>query len=379
MADDAPQDGNDDKKDEHLRDLRAQIDEIDRRLVEILNERARVVVEVGKRKRDASAPIYAPHREAEVLERAMKANAGPLPDRTIEGVYRELMSGSFALEQPLRIGFLGPPGSFSHQAAVAHFGSSVSFEDLHDILGVFTEVRRGHVDYGLVPIENSTGGAVTEALDAFRDARGEVSIYAEVAATIRHSLLSNHEPRDVKKIHSKPEVFAQCRRWIATQYPQSELIPAASSSHAVRAVAQAYIDDPSQGAAAIGSALAGQLYGVKVLFSDIEDNPNNITRFFVIARQRAERSGDDKTTVMFSTENAPGALAQVLKTFADAGINLSHIDKRPSGRENWNYTFFVDAHGHRDEPIIAQTLRLLEHRCQELHVLGSYPRARRIL
>lgn len=365
--------------DDVLAEQRARIDSIDRQLVALLNERASVVVEIGKLKRSHDVPIYAPHREAEVLQRAMDANAGPLPDRTIEGVFRELMSGSFALEQPLRIGYLGPPGSFSHGAAVAHFGSSVSFEDLHDIEGVFTEVRRGHVDYGLVPIENSTGGAITEALDAFRDARGEVHIYAEVAMTIRHSLLSNNQPRDVRRIHSKPEAFAQCRKWIATQYPQAELVPAPSSSHAIRAVAESFRQDPSCGEAAIGSALAGQLYGVKVLFGDIEDNPNNITRFFVIARQRAERSGDDKTTVMFATLNEPGALANVLKTFADAGINLTHIDKRPSGRENWNYTFFVDAQGHREDPILAQTLRLLEHRCQELHVLGSFPRARRIL
>lgn len=362
-----------------LAELRVRINEIDQRLVALLNERAAVVVKVGEHKRAHDVPIYAPHREAEVLQRAMEANAGPLPDRTIEGVFRELMSGSFALEQPLRIGYLGPTGSFSHSAAVAHFGSSVSFEDLHDIAGVFTEVRRGHVHYGLVPIENSTGGAIAEALDAFRDCRGEVHIYAEVAMTVRHSLLSNNQPRDVKRIHSKPEVFAQCRKWIATQYPQAELVAAPSSSHAVRAVADAFKDNPEAGEAAIGSALAGQLYGVKVLFGDIEDNPNNITRFFVIARQRAERSGDDKTTVMFATPNEPGALANVLKTFADAGINLTHIDKRPSGRENWNYTFFVDAQGHRDDPILAQTLRLLEHRCQELHVLGSFPRARRIL
>lgn len=374
MTDEAnPQD------DGELDELRIRIDEIDRRLVALLNERAAVVVRVGEHKRKNDVPIYAPHREAEVLRRAMEVNAGPLPDRTIEGVFRELMSGSFALEQPLRIGYLGPPGSFSHTAAVTNFGSSVSFEDLHDIAGVFTEVRRGHVNYGLVPIENSTGGAITEALDAFRDCRGEVHIYAEVAMTIRHSLLSNAEPREVRRIHSKPEVFAQCRKWIATQYPQAELLPAPSSSHAVRAVAEAFRENPRAGEAAIGSTLAGQLYGVNVLFGDIEDNPNNLTRFFVIARQKAERSGDDKTTIMFSTANEPGALAKVLMTFADAGINLTHIDKRPSGRENWNYTFFVDALGHRDDPILAQTLRLLEHRCAELHVLGSFPRARRIL
>jgi len=362
-----------------LAPLRSRIDEIDRRLVNLLNERAQVVVEIGNLKRSNTAPIYAPHREAAVLRHALENNRGPLPDRTIEGIFRELMSGSFTLEQPLRIGYLGPPGSFSHAAAVAHFGSSVSFENMHDIEGVFTEVRRGHVDYGLVPIENSTGGAITEALDAFRDARGEVWIYAEVAATIRHSLLSNTEPSKITRISSKPEIFAQCRRWLATQYPSAKLVAAPSSSQAIREVGEAFAADPSSDSAAIGSALAGQLYGVKVLFSDIEDNPNNITRFFIIARQRAEASGDDKTTVMFTTPNEPGALATVLKTFADAGINLTHIDKRPSGRENWSYTFFVDAQGHRDDPILAQTLRLLQHRCGEMHILGSYPRATRIL
>lgn len=374
MAEDPPKDHN-----QPLAPLRARIDEIDQRLVELLNERARIVVDIGKLKRSNTTPIYAPHREAEVLRHALDCNEGPLPDRTIEGVFRELMSGSFALEHPIRIGFLGPQGSFSHAAAVSHFGSSVSFEDLHDIAGVFTEVRRGHVDYGLVPIENSTGGAITEALDAFRDARGEVGIYAELAVTIRHSLLSNSEPRDIQRIYSKPEVFAQCRKWLATQYPSAKLIASPSSSQAVIDVADECKVDPNCGAAAIGSALAGHIYGVRVLFGDIEDNPNNITRFFIIARQKAERSGDDKTTVMFTTKHEPGALSMVLKTFADAGINLTHIDKRPSGRENWNYTFFVDAQGHRDDPIVAQTLRLLEHRCQEIHVLGSYPRATRIL
>lgn len=365
--------------DQLLAPLRSRIDEVDRRLVDLLNERAKVVVEIGKLKRSNTAPIYAPHREVAVLRQALENNRGPLPDRTIEAIYRELMSGSFALEQPLRIGYLGPPGSFSHAAAVAHFGSSVSFENMHDIEGVFTEVRRGHVDYGLVPIENSTGGAITEALDAFRDTRGEVWIYAEVAATIRHSLLSNTEPSRIRRIYSKPEIFAQCRRWLATQYPSAKLIPAPSSSQAVKEVGEAYAADPSCDTAAIGSALAGRLYGVAVLFSDIEDNPNNITRFFIIARQKAEASGDDKTTIMFTSPNEPGALAAVLRTFADAGINLTHIDKRPSGRENWSYTFFVDAQGHREDPILAQTLRLLQHRCQELHILGSYPRATRIL
>lgn len=364
---------------EGLNELREQIDAIDRDLVELLNRRARVVVEVGKLKRDSGGPIYAPHREAAVLKRALEQNEGPLSDRTIEGIFRELMSGSFRIEQPLRIGYLGPPGSFSHVAATTHFGSSVSYENLREIGGVFTEVQRGHVDYGLVPIENSTGGAVIETLDAFKEVRTEVNVYAEVALAIRHSLLANCEPSQVRRIYSKPEVFAQCRSWLATQYPQAERIPAASTSQAVIQARTECDADPSCGSAAIGSSLAGKLYGVNVLFGEIEDNANNITRFFVIAKQQAKPSGDDKTSIMFTTENRPGALVDVLRCFDDNGINLSHIEKRPSGRENWSYTFFIDAIGHRDEPGMDRAVTAARKMSQELWILGSYPKATRIL
>jgi len=359
--------------------LRARIDEVDARLVELLNERAQIIVEVGQLKRNTGSPIYAPHREAAVLQRAIKANRGPLPDRTIEGVYRELMSGSFALEQPLRIGFLGPAGSFSHQAAAAQFGSSVSFEDLHAIEGVFTEVQRGHVDYGLAPIENSLGGGVVETLDAFRDSAANVRIYAEVLLAIRHALLANCEPSEVKRIHSKPEVFQQCRRWLATQYPNAELIAAASTSRAAETARAEQEADPTSGAAAIGSELAGQIHGLNTIFEHIEDDPNNVTRFFVISRQEAQPSGDDKTSIMFTTPDQPGALVRVLSVFEHAGVNLTHIDKRPSRRENWRYTFFIDAEGHaKDEPL-KSAVHFASSHCERLEVLGSYPRARRIL
>lgn len=366
-----------------LDDLRRRIDSIDARLVKLLNERSRLVVKVGRLKRKKNIPIYAPHREAEIIENVLRANRGPLSDRAIEGVYRELMSGSFALEQPLRIGYLGPPGSFSHVAAVRHFGSSVSFEDLHEIAGVFTEVRRGHVDYGLVPIENSTGGGITETLDAFRDAAGDIAIYAEVQLDVHHALLANCPPKAVRRIHSKPEVFSQCRTWLATQYPRAELIPAPSSSKAVVTAAEetkmAFQIGAEPGSAAIGSELAGQIYGLNVLFAKIEDNPNNITRFFVISRHRAKRSRDDKTSIMFNTANKPGALVSVLQVFHRAGINLTHIDKRPSGRTNWSYTFFIDAQGHRDDPPVAAAISEAASHCQSLTILGSYPRSKRIL
>lgn len=362
-----------------LQALRDRIDEVDAKLVELLNERARLVVDVGKVKQSTGTPIYAPHREAAVLNKVLKASRGPLPPGAVEAIYRELMSGSFALEHPLRIGYLGPQGSFSHQAATKHFGSSVSFEDMHEIAGVFTEVVRGHCHYGIVPIENSTGGGVVETLDAFREHGEKLSIYAEVLIAVHHSLLANCEPREVRRIHSKPEVFSQCRRWLSIQFPTAELIPAASTARAVQTAKAETLLEPGRGSAAIASVLAGQIHGVNTIFEDIEDDPNNITRFCIIAKQKAEPSGDDKTSVMFTTEDKPGALVRVLQIFDKRQINLSHIDKRPSGRVNWQYTFFADLTGHRSDENITAALDEVRGHCKDLTILGSYPRATRIL
>lgn len=359
--------------------LRRQINDLDEKIIALLNERAAAVVKVGETKRGTGIPIYAPHREQEVLGRVIALNAGPLSDRTVEAVYREIMSGSFALEQPLRIGYLGPPGSHSHDAAVKQFGSSVSFEDLHEVAGVFTEVIRGHCHYGLVPIENSTIGGVVETLDAFIEHGAEIRIYAELVLNVHHALLANCQPREIKRVHSKPEALGQCRNWLSTQFPGAELVPAASTSRAVQTAKAEHLLEPGRGSAAIGSVLAGQLYGVNILFEKIEDNPNNLTRFFIISKQEARPSGDDKTSIMFATPDKPGALVKVLQAFEKAEVNLTHIDKRPSGRVNWTYTFFVDAEGHRDDPKIQAAIDESMPHCKELHVLGSYPRARRIL
>ncbi|MBL4591619.1 MAG: prephenate dehydratase [Phycisphaerales bacterium] len=366
-----------------LSGLRAKIDELDKRLVDLLNDRASLVVDVGAFKRGSSTPIYAPHREAQVLSKAIGNNEGPLGDRTIEGVYREIMSGSFALEQPLRIGYLGPAGSYSHQASVKQFGSSVEYEDLRLIEGVFTEVRRGHVNYGLVPIENSIGGGITETLDALDKNAGQIRVYAEIQINIHHTLLTDCDPAKVRRIHSKPEVFAQCRKWLTTQYPNAALLPDASTSQAVKTAIdenrKAKEIDAEPGSAAIASSLAGEIYGLPVLFSRIEDNPDNITRFYVISREKALATGDDKTSMVFTTEDKPGALVEVLQAFHNAAINLSHIDKRPSGRENWSYTFFVDALGHRDDAAMGGAIEDARKHCKELTILGSYPRSMRIL
>ncbi len=367
---------------------RDRISALDQRLVGLLNERAQLVVEVGRLKRRAGMPVYTPHREAEVVERAIKASNGLLSARTVEAIFRELMSGSVMLQQPMRVGFLGPPGSYSHMAAVKHFGSSMDYEDLHEIAGVFHEVRRGHVHCGLVPIENSTGGGIAETMDAFRDGKahhGEASvgICAEVQIEVHHTLLGNCPPREVRRIYSKPEVFAQCKKWLSTQYPRAELVPAPSSSKAVEMVAKESARLFQRGrvpqVAAIGSQLAGQIYGLNVLFEDIEDQPDNITRFYVISRQGAQRTGDDKTSVMFQTADKPGALVRVLQAFDKHKVNLTHIEKRPSGRKNWTYTFFVDAQGHQSDPAMGSALREAKRHCRELVVLGSYPRSKRIL
>jgi len=366
-----------------LASLRTKIDRVDKKLVTLLNDRARLVVEVGSIKRGSDTPIYAPHREAQVLQRAIDANGGPLPDRTIEGIYRELMSGSFALERPLRIGYLGPRGSYSHQASVRQFGSSVEFVDLRKIESVVSEVRRGHANYGLVPIENSIGGGITETLDALWRHAGKVFVYAEVQIAVRHMFLSDAEPGDIRRIHSKPEVFEQCRGWIDANYPGAALCPGASTSRAVQTAleenATARGIGAAPGAAAIASELAGELYGLPILQSGVEDNADNITRFYVVSREKARETGEDKTAITFVTEDHAGALVEVLQAFHTAGVNLSHIDKRPSGREYWHYTFYVDALGHRDDPEMKRALRAARVYCREMHVLGSFPRSTRIL
>lgn len=370
--------------------VRERITALDRRLVDLLNRRARLVVRVGALKRAAGTGAYAPDREAQVLDGVLARNAGPLPDRAVEAVMREVMSASIALQRPMRVGYLGPPGSYSHVAASRHFGSSVEFENLREIHGVFTEVARGHVDHGLVPIENSTGGGIVETMDAFRDlrrhgpgAQPSLHVVAEVQLAVRHALLADCAPAQVRRIFSKPEVFQQCRRWLSTQYPGAELIPTPSSSRAAEIVAAesraALAEGRATDGAAIASALAGHLHGIRVLFPHIEDNADNITRFHVLGRTQARRSGDDKTSIMFETPDRPGALVQVLRQFENANINLTNIERRPGGRRNWTHVFFVDCRGHLEDAAVARALRGAEKHCRELHVLGSYPRSKRVV
>jgi chorismate mutase/prephenate dehydratase len=305
------------------------------------------------------------------LAQIRKHNHGPLPDRCVEAIWRELMSGSFTLERPVRVGYLGPPGSFSHLAARRKFGASVEYDDLADIASVFEAIARGHIDMGLVPIENSAVGGIGETLDSFLSCPAVV--VAEVLIHVHQNLLGRCPPDQVQRLYSKPEVFGQCRKWLAVQMRQAERIAVASSSKA------AELASKEEHAAAIGSELAGEIYGLQTLFAQIEDSHNNVTRFFVIGKQPPKATGDDKTAVMFTTAHQPGTLAAVLDVFRDHQVNLTHIDKRPSQRVNWEYYFFVDLLGHQDDPALAKALEAAKKCCLQLTVLGSFPRATDIL
>ncbi len=354
-----------------LAGLRSQIDALDAQIVSLLNDRAKVVVDIGKLKQQTNAPIYAPDRERAVLQKVRTLNAGPLPDRCLEAVYRELMSGSFALEKPLRIAYLGPAGTFSHAAALRKFGSSVEYVPLADIPAVFEEVVRGHVDYGLVPVENSLHGGVIDTLDAFLGSSAKIC--AEVRITIHHYLLARGPWESVHTIHSKPEVFSQCRKWLAAVARDRDVSGVASTSKAAELAAQ------HDGVAAIGTRIAAEMNGLAVLFENIEDDPDNETRFLVIGREPARRTGDDKTAVMFTTAHRPGALADVLDVFKANGINLTDIEKRPSKKVNWEYYFFIDAQAHADDPAMTRAIGQARQHCLQLTVLGTYPRAAEVL
>jgi len=349
-----------------LDELRKKIDAIDQQLVELLNERARIVVEIGKLKNQTAGQIYAPDREKVVFEKIVKANKGPLPDKTLRAIWRELMSGSLFIERPLRIAYLGPEGSFSQAAALLKFGQSVDYEAVADIRSIFHEVSLGHSDLGVVPIENSTGGGVVETMDAFVDT--DVMICGEIYMAIHHNLLANCLLEEIEEIYSKPEVFTQCRNWLSATFKETKTIPVSSTAMAAKMAAE------KKNAAAIGSAIAAELYGLNVICENIEDISNNITRFLIISKTDAKPTGDDKTSILFSTAHRAGALVDVLEVFRNRGLNLAKIESRPSRKRQWEYYFFVDFLAHRQDENVQNALEEAKKHCLQLSVLGSYPR-----
>ncbi len=351
-----------------LSEVRRLIDEIDDRLVELISRRGRLAQRIGELKAADGSPVYAPDRESEILQRICRLNPGPFPDSVLLAVYRELMSGSFALERPLRVAFLGPRGSFSHLAASGKFGATVEYEPLSDIAAVFDEVQRGRADFAVVPVENSLGGGINETLDALLGS--PLKVCAEINQRIRHNLLSRHPLREIERVYSRPEIFDQCRRWLTETGLADRTVAAASSARAAELAA----GQPH--AAAIGSTLAGELYGLPIQVANIEDNPNNVTRFFVLGDEPARRTGNDKTSILFTTAHKAGALVDVLSAFREHEVNLSMITSQPSRRNPWEYYFFVDAEGHADDAPLQAALATARRHCLHLRVLGSYPCAR---
>ncbi len=351
----------------NLQEYRKKIDEIDDRIVELINSRVKIALEIGKIKDRESRDYHAPDREREVLERLESSNKGPLPANSIRAIYREIMSASLALQHPLCVAYLGPEATFTHLAALKKFGASFNYLPVKSVGDVFIEVEKARADYGVVPIENSMEGVITHTLDMFIDS--ELKIWAEVSLPIIHNLLSNSALGDIRVVYSHPQAFAQCRLWIEGNLPNAGLKEVGSTAEAAK------LASSEKDSAAIASDAASQLYGLKIIVRDIEDSAPNLTRFLVVSKNSPERTGRDKTSVMFSIKDHVGALSDMLQPFKKCNINLTKIESRPSRRKAWDYFFFVDIQGHQDDENVAQALKELEKECMSLKILGSYPAA----
>jgi chorismate mutase / prephenate dehydratase len=360
-----------------LESVRLRIDAIDRELQRLLNERAACALAVAKIKEaepGGQAPVfYRPEREAQILARIKQENQGPLPDDAIARLFREIISCCLNLEQPLTIAYLGPPGTYTEAAAVKQFGHFAGTRALASIDEVFREVESEGAHYGVVPVENSTEGMVNHTLDCFMDS--PVLICAEVELPIHHALLvaRNHDgdkaDEPIREIISHAQSLAQCRGWLDAHYPGIPRTPVNSNAEAARLA----LERP--GAAAVAGQMAAERYGLRILASRIEDHADNKTRFLVIGRQRVGPSGRDKTSILVSTRNEPGALYRLLEPFHRHGISLSRIETRPAKSGSWSYVFFIDFDGHQSDPKVETVLKEVRSVAMEVRSLGSYPQA----
>lgn len=348
-----------------LEKLRRKIDLLDRTIIRLLNSRAQLSVRIGRLKTKESKSVYSPDRERIVYERVASQNKGPLSNDTLMAIYREIMSGSLALEKPLKICYMGPPASFSNLAALKKFGSSVKYVPVNSITEVFAEVEHGRCDYGVVPIENSIEGAVNYTLDMFMES--DLKICSEISLEISHNLLAKCPMSAIKRVYSNPQVFGQCRMWLESNLPHVELVEVSSTTRASEIAVR------EKGAAAIASLLAAECYGLKVLARSIEDSSHNMTRFLVIGIIESKPTRKDKTSVMFSVKDKIGALHDMLVPFKKYKINLTKIESRPSKKKAWDYCFFVDMIGHHDDRNVRKALEELRSVCTNLKILGSYP------
>ena len=355
-----------------LADLRARIDRIDEQIQSLINERAGCAQEVAVAKNVAgdTAGYFRPEREAQVLRAVVERNAGPLKNEEMVRLFREIMSACLAQEEPLKIGYLGPEGTFTQSAVYKHFGHSVRALPLATIDEVFHEVEAGSADFGVVPIENSTAGAVNHTLDNFL--MSPLKICGELELRIRQHLLGTMDGLDkIVRVCAHPQSLAQCRAWLKEYLDGIEQIEVASNAEGARRARD------EAGTAAIAGDAAAEVYGLDKLISDIEDRPDNTTRFLVIGRDMFPASGDDRTTLLLSTADADdsGSLHKLLEPLSEHGVNMTRIESRPSRRRKWHYVFFIDVEGHVENENVAAALKELEERAQLFRVLGSYPKA----
>jgi chorismate mutase/prephenate dehydratase len=352
---------------QELRDLEAcrrRIDELDQELVRLLSERAQVSLRVGELKAGNGGPIYVPDREAQVFERLERLNQGPLPDEALRHIWTEVLSASRALQRRLRVAFLGPVGTNTHEAARRRFGAMTEFVPCLTIPEVFQATARRDADYGVVPFENSIEGGVSFTLDSFVEA--DVKVCAEIEIPISHNLASHGSLETIDTIYTQPVALAQCRRWLSGNVPRAQIVEVTSTARAIEMARQ-----PNEGG--IGSELAAEAYGVPIVARRIEDSRNNVTRFVVIGDHVAPRTGRDRTSVVFGVRHRAGALHEALRIFAEQGLNLTRIESRPSKREVWEYIFFLDFQGHMDDPAAERALSALRDVAIFVKVLGSWP------
>jgi len=348
-----------------LQKLRQKIDALDQSIIDLLNIRAKITVDIGKIKIASGKSIYSPERENQVLKKLARCSKGPLSRQALEAIYREIMSAGLALEKKLVIAYMGPRASFSNLAALKRFGALVEYLACKNISDVFLEVERGSADYGVVPVENSIEGAVSHTLDVF--AESDLKICSQVILDVSHNLLANCPKAKIKRVYSNPQVFGQCRIWLQENLPCAELVDVSSTTHAAEIAAR------EKNSAAIASLLASKVYGLKVFASNIEDSPHNITRFFVIGKDAPSRTGEDKTSVLFSIKDRVGALYDMLMPFKKYGINLTKIESRPSKKKAWEYYFYIDICGHQLDQKVKKALSELDKKCTFMKILGSYP------
>ncbi|WP_373499681.1 prephenate dehydratase [Desulfococcus sp.] len=357
-----------DPVDPRILEKRKAIDAIDDQLLTLINERLMLVMDVGKIKARRGRQVLDSARESEIFGRLFKQNQGPLDEKVLTHLFTQIMAASRQLQRPQRVSYLGPEATFTHIAAISHFGLSVEYAPQPSIRDVFRDVEKGASHYGLVPVENSIEGAVNHTLDLFFES--ELKICAERYLHISHDLLSRSGGiRDIHTVYSHPQALAQCRIWLRQYLPEAALVECNSTAQAARMAAE------TEGAAAVAAREAAQMYHLEVIASRIEDVARNTTRFLVIGQDEVRATGRDKTSLMFVTSHVPGALYKVLKPMSDAGLNMVKLESRPTRHQNWSYFFFVDVEGHIEDRAVRETVEEMKHLCLYLKYLGSYPRA----